>query len=250
MLCKVSVLHKDLCFQQKSISRFFVGYLEIISTTSFTFVDPICEGDTINPLPTNSLEGITGTWSPALDNTETTEYTFTPNPGQCAPEATLVIEVLENPTVTIIDNCEGPNYTLSALEPNENFTYKWYDAAGLLVSEETSIVIDTPGTYQVTVENSICSVTESVTVNSIFCQIPKGISPNGDGLNDTWELTNFDVKKVQIFNRYGVEVYSKNNYTNEWDGTSSGNELPSATYYYIIEFNNNTTKTGWVYINR
>jgi gliding motility-associated-like protein len=220
------------------------------STTSFTAVTPVCEGDIINPLPTASLEGITGTWSPSLDNTETTEYTFTPNPGQCAPEASLVIEVLENPTATIINSCDGPNYTLSALDPDENFTYKWYDASGNLLSEETSIVINTPGTYQITVENNICSVTETITVNSVFCQIPKGLSPNGDGLNDTWELTNFDVKKVQIFNRYGVEVYSKANYTNEWDGTSNGNELPSATYYYIIEFNNNTTKTGWVYLNR
>jgi gliding motility-associated-like protein len=79
---------------------------------------------------------------------------------------------------------------------------------------------------------------------------PKGVSPNGDGINDTWDLSNFDVKELKIYNRYGSEIYSKSPYFDEWDGTSNGNELPDGSYYYVIVLNNNTTKTGWVYINK
>ncbi|TLF44505.1 T9SS type A sorting domain-containing protein, partial [Maribacter aurantiacus] len=64
---------------------------------TFDAVGPICEGDDLSALPTTSTNGITGTWSPALDNTQTTEYTFTPDDGECANEAKLTIEVNQLP---------------------------------------------------------------------------------------------------------------------------------------------------------
>jgi len=63
---------------------------------TFNPVASICSGGTLSPLPTTSLNGITGTWSPALNNTATTSYTFTPNAGQCATIATLTITVTPN----------------------------------------------------------------------------------------------------------------------------------------------------------
>ncbi len=60
----------------------------------FDILDSICEGDTIEALPTTSENGITGTWSPAIDNTQTTVYTFTPNEGECAEQTTLTLEVI------------------------------------------------------------------------------------------------------------------------------------------------------------
>ena len=77
------------------------------------------------------------------------------------------------------------------------------------------------------------------------------ILPNNDGLNDTWDLSNLNIEKAQIFNRYGLEIYSKSNYIDEWDGRAdNGNELPTATYYYVLTFPNGIVKTGWVYLNR
>ena len=59
------------------------------------------------------------------------------------------------------------------------------------------------------------------------------------------------MKKVEVFNRYGLQVYSKNDYTNEWGGKQdNGNALPSGTYYYTIEFYDRESVTGWVYINK
>jgi gliding motility-associated-like protein len=220
----------------------------------------VCEDDTIKLIATIATT-ITYTWSSSDNSIATIDssglvtgisngtvvISYTNSKG-C--EATYSVNILEIPTATITQDCEEANYTLSAFEPNNNYTYNWYDASGNLVNEGTSAVITMPGTYELQVNNGICSVSETMTVSNILCVVQKGISPNGDGYNDTWNLSNYDVKKVQIFNRYGTEVYTKQNYTNEWGGTSDGSELPSATYYYMITFNNNTTKTGWVYINR
>jgi len=63
------------------------------TTPTFSAVPSICTGDTLSALPTNSLNGYTGTWSPALNNTATTLYTFTPAANQCATTATLQIVV-------------------------------------------------------------------------------------------------------------------------------------------------------------
>ena len=65
----------------------------VLPVPTFTQAPPICLGGTSAPLPTISLNGITGTWSPAIDNTVTTTYTFTPDVGQCATTTTMIIGV-------------------------------------------------------------------------------------------------------------------------------------------------------------
>lgn len=73
-------------------------------------------------------------------------------------------------------------------------------------------------------------------------QIPGGFSPNGDGINDLFVLTNIGGKKVdiQIFNRWGACVYKNANYDNSWNGTANtgfglGEDLPTGTYWYVIK---------------
>src|SRR5690606_11485652 len=81
--------------------------------------------------------------------------------------------------------------------------------------------------------------------------IPKGISPDGDGLNDRLDLTPFHVAKSTIFNRYGTEVYSKDFYTNEWEGQSnSGKLLPDGTYYYQAFIIGGFLHTGYIELTR
>ena len=74
-----------------------VNTIGIIATPTFNAVAPICSGALLSPLPTTSINNITGTWSPALNNTITTLYSFTAAAGQCATTATLTITV--NPNV-------------------------------------------------------------------------------------------------------------------------------------------------------
>lgn len=83
-------------------------------------------------------------------------------------------------------------------------------------------------------------------------EIPKGISPNGDGLNDDFDLSLIcPVKSVKIFNRYGVMLFEGESYKKEWHGQDANNNiLPSATYFYRVDFEDGQIKTGWIYLNR
>ena len=92
--------------------------------------------------------------------------------------------------------------------------------------------------------------------------IPRGFSPNGDGINDTWVIPGIETfpnHEIRLFNRWGAEVFSAVNYQNDWNGVSngkrvlggSGDRLPPGAYYYIIETGTNevSPSTGWIYIN-
>ena len=70
---------------------------------TFTQVADICEGDALAVLPLVSNNGINGTWAPALDNTTTTLYTFTPDAGECATTQTMTITV--NPLLSPVISC-------------------------------------------------------------------------------------------------------------------------------------------------
>jgi gliding motility-associated-like protein len=90
-------------------------------TAVFTQVAPICSGDALADLPTTSNNGVTGTWSPAMDNTATTTYTFTPDAGQCNTTPTTMTIVV-NP-ITVVFNqiapvCSGDALVLSTTSDN------------------------------------------------------------------------------------------------------------------------------------
>jgi gliding motility-associated-like protein len=110
-----------------------------------------------------------------------------------------------------------------------------------------------PFTINVEINSNNCLGTTSFTVQNDPCKfIPRGISPNNDGDNDTFDLSGIGVRELVIFNRYGISVYSfSGNYTNQWKGqTDKGENLPTGTYFYNIVKSNGLTLTGWVYINQ
>jgi gliding motility-associated-like protein len=82
--------------------------------------------------------------------------------------------------------------------------------------------------------------------------IPNAFSPNGDGINDTWQieyLESYPGTTVDIFNRYGQKVFSSVGYTKPWDGKYNGKVLPVGTYYYVINpKNGRSTMSGSVTI--
>jgi len=82
--------------------------------------------------------------------------------------------------------------------------------------------------------------------------IPNTFTPNGDGINDTWEiksLENYPNCTVAIYNRWGEKLYSSVGYPVPWDGTYKGVNLPVGTYYYIINLGNGVNViSGWVAI--
>ncbi|MDY0141860.1 MAG: gliding motility-associated C-terminal domain-containing protein [Bacteroidales bacterium] len=97
------------------------------------------------------------------------------------------------------------------------------------------------GTYMLTITDANdCSFIYYIDLpETEYCiSIYNTITPNNDGVNDTWIVENinrFPFNKVWIFNRVGNEVFYTENYQNDWDGTFNGKDLPEATYYYIID---------------
>jgi len=81
--------------------------------------------------------------------------------------------------------------------------------------------------------------------------IPSGFSPNGDGINDFWQIVGIDKypnNTVYIFNRLGVKVFSSINYKNDWNGFYNGNKVPDGTYFYEVILGTNMIKKGYVYV--
>jgi gliding motility-associated-like protein len=126
-------------------------------TPFFTAVAPICSGDALAPLPTTSNNSITGTWSPALNNTATTTYTFTPDANQCATTTTLTITV--NPNVTPTFTAVTPICSGDALAPlpttsNNSITGTW---SPILNNTATT-------TYTFTPDANQCATTTTLTI--------------------------------------------------------------------------------------
>ena len=83
-------------------------------------------------------------------------------------------------------------------------------------------------------DSSFTTLTEIAVVE----KINNAFSPNGDGLNDTWEIENATELKdhlIVIYNIFGQEVFSQTGYDKPWDGKVDGNLVPSAEYYYMIK---------------
>ncbi len=126
-------------------------------TPLFTQVDAICTGTTLNPLPTTSNNGITGTWSPALNNTQTTTYTFTPALGECAVPTTMTIQVNDGtlPTFTQVSAiCAGAILNPLPATSNNNINGTWSPA---LNNTQTTTYTFTPATGQ-------CALTTTMTI--------------------------------------------------------------------------------------
>jgi len=108
-----------------------------------------------------------------------------------------------------------------------------------------------------TITNGVCpeeSDAVKITVNMLF--IPSGFSPNGDEINDFFEIKGIDdiSNELIIINSGGNEVYRQKNYQNDWDGTyKTGEELPDGTYYYIFyiyDTDKPREESGFVIIKR
>ncbi|TDE42246.1 T9SS type B sorting domain-containing protein [Flavobacterium rhamnosiphilum] len=137
------------------------------ATPTFTVVSPICTGTPLAPLPTISNNGYTGTWSPALNNTATTTYTFTPTAGQCATTANLTITVnpLRTPTFTTIPATVCENDPVLVL-PTSSSDIPAITGAWSPATVDTSVL--GPNDYVFTPNPGQCAatITQSITVSS------------------------------------------------------------------------------------
>lgn len=248
------------CATQGSIN---VTISSSVTITFPTIADSYCQNALAPALPSTSKEGIVGTWNPSSINTATVGsslFTFTPTAGQCGTSTQITIVI--NPLPTLI---MGPDVTIdsgSSTMLNVSVTgniisYQWIPATGLnnatIEDPVASPSSTTVYTLDITDDNK-CKASDSIKIavsgnggggGSSNILVPNAFSPNGDGINDTWVITNLSAypgATVDVFNRYGQLVFHSENYNKAWDGTFNGNPLPMATYYYIIDPKNNERK--------
>ncbi len=139
--------------------------------------------------------------------------------------------------------------TSTQLNASGGGTYVWTPSEGLSDTTISSPIANplVTTTYTVTVTSAEgCTSTDEVIVTVIpTIRFPDGITPNGDGKNDTWVIDYIDQYPnhvVEIYNRWGELLYRSTAYKNDWDGTYNGENLPVGTYYYVIELNDGKTK--------
>ncbi len=144
-------------------------------TPTFTAVNPICSGATLSALPTTLNNGITGTWSPALDNTTTTTYTFTPTAGQCATTTTLTITVNPLPILTL----GSPACQASLSQYDVPFTATGGTATTNqgVISGGNVINVPIANSLTLTVTNGTTGCSVSQTINAPNCSCPTVNAP-------------------------------------------------------------------------
>ncbi|MBM6498640.1 choice-of-anchor J domain-containing protein, partial [Flavobacterium macrobrachii] len=250
----------------------------VVPVVQFSYTSPVCpDAGFVSPTPgftaggqfsyvanptTAVLDINTTTGEINVDNSDagsyTIKYEILSNPATCLVGDDHTAQFVINAPFNVVatGECQGSSFILTASPVEGSFdpaavTYSWEDSLGNVVGTTQTVTATKVDTFTVTVTSNGCSSEVEVIVTNIACEIQKGISANGDGFNDNFELTGLDVKELQIFNRYGMKVYNRKDYTNQWIGQSnSGDELPDGTYYYVIERNNGETNTGWIYITR
>jgi gliding motility-associated-like protein len=84
-----------------------------------------------------------------------------------------------------------------------------------------------------------------VVLKDASMSIPGIFSPNGDGINDQFQVGIVNLKSyfIRIINRWGVQVFENSNILSNWDGKLRGEDLPVGVYYYLISAKDYTNKS-------
>lgn len=235
----------------------------------------VCVDNDVKIGADNNEPGLTYSWAPTLylDDAKaanpnvikpknTTTYTLTVSSNGCPEKtSTVTVTVRPLPVITIYKDTvikEGENFNLIATgaskyywQPMDKYIKYWNTDKPIVEPKVTT-------TYTVEgIDIYGCINYNTVTVRVIpddIIVIYNTFTPNGDFVNDTWFIGNIEKypeNELTIYNRTGRIVFYSSPYKNDWDGRLQGDELPSATYYYVLNLGyGHTKKHGSVTIIR
>ncbi len=218
-----------------------------------------CDGDSVELTANANARSYSWTWDGGTATTrsifakKTGWYvvTITSAPLDCSNTDSVFITVNELPdakawprnkvTQSIDTVSRGQSIDLHA---SGGVSYFWSPSTYLDNNGVADVIarrVDMDIDYTVTVTDiNGCSkdVQLSIVVLDNFdLTVYNAVTPNGDGMNDTWIIENiraYPEATVVIFNRYGMELYRTDGYQDEWDATYKGNDLPDGPYYYVV----------------
>lgn len=257
----------------------FTRNITLLATPTLQFdpISPVCsnvppfqitQAQLLNGLPGSGVFSGNGvspsglfTPSAAVVGTQTLQYTYTGTNG-CVNSVSQTIDVNPTPVANAGPDkfvLEGGVVTLTpAVNANFPITYSWSPVTGLSNPNISNPLASPPDdiTYTLTVTSDKgCRSSDQVFVKVLKAPvIPNVFSPNGDGINDKWEiryLESYPGCTVEIYNRYGQLLFRSVGYTTPWDGTYKGKPVPAGTYYYIINPKNGRAQmSGFVDVLR
>ncbi|MBB4803039.1 gliding motility-associated-like protein [Flavobacterium nitrogenifigens] len=197
----------------------------------------------------------------------------------CVSGASMVIVTVSDSPLPVL-NSDGQNFcglknpTIADLSNNTNVpsTVVWYDApnAGNLLASST-LLTEQGRYYGFNFPDTGCFSSSyiEVTVTLTSCDdvpndffVPDGFSPNGDGTNDSFVIKDIEFLypdyNLEIYNRYGIEMYRGDKNKPAWDGKNyeksgiAGGIAPNGVYFYVLHFNkgNKKPQQGRLYLNR
>lgn len=235
--------------------------------------ETVCSGFGVKLVSKNG-PGYIYSWSPAigLDDPsapapiaspgETTTYTLDISDSVCSVYASSFnteVVVDQGPVVTVKkDNDIDCTVHSAQLHASGALYYNWSPATGLSTASSPDPVasVDSTTTYLVKGTNlNGCYNYDSVTVAVMATGVntfvvPNAFTPNGDGHNDCFGIQRWgdvQLEEMQIFNRWGVLVFSTQSPSACWDGTFHGQLQPTGAYPYVIRahtYCGEITRTG------
>jgi len=173
-------------------------------------------------------------------------------------ESEITITILENDLVQgdmpieveIVDNVKNGYCELTSdyeLIPEFNRKYVGKDSLTYRLCDADGDCVDAKVIFEI------------IHGGDIAFYIPNAMSPNGDGLNDTFRIpdfTNYTSIAAQIMDRWGAMIYEHQDYPNNWDGVANtgrlkGQLVPPGTYYYLFTVPGvNKQLSGYIYISK
>ena len=183
-------------------------------------------------------------------------------PVELLPETLSCDEAFNSATFDLVDILNTNNISTSnAVSFYTSLSDLEMDSNEILIPESYSNTSN-PQTIYARIDNPPCYTIYAFDVLVENCPptIPEGFSPNGDAINDWFNIQGlydiFEKHDLKIFNRYGTLIFEGNN-EQPWYGlinrglNNHGKRVPVGTYFYVINFNdsNYESKVGWVYVN-
>jgi gliding motility-associated-like protein len=197
-------------------------------------------GVNIAPTPNTSFGG-------------TINYFVSQSNGTCeSPRSVISVDVVDNPLAQITDTLvyilQGKYVQLTGEAFGNNVSILWTPNNGIdnPKIENPILLPNATQLYTMTVtsaDNCISKANVRIIVQANI-NIPNVFSPNGDGINDTWDIENivdYPFASISIFNRSGQLIKSSRTTTRKvWDGIYNGQLAPLGVYYYIIKLTPNS----------